>query len=189
MTKIRKRIEPPFRLNMSFDEALTRFANTSPVELGRQIATNMSHRKETGMNRIEWFKTLSTTDAQQPTTGGIVPYLRLTKGSLKKEDFQSWFRDVLFSNAAWEPGNFGKENDLEITNISAQVIIGGVDFGSRSFTVTHGPNRKNSNNTPNTWLHWPPEIQHILQLNDYSGCEVRLTRRESGRYDLTVSSR
>ena len=187
MTNKGKKLEAPLALDISFGEALTRFVATRPLEVGQQLATRVANIRGTGMEQLIWFKKLSTTDAQQPTTGGLVPYLRLTKGSLKTQDFQTWFREKFFANAPWEPGVFGRESDLEIATISINVMVNGVKFGPRSFTITHGQNRHEKHDTPNTWLHWPPEIQAILQGNDYTNCEVRLTRRESGRFDLEIS--
>jgi len=187
MTTGSRKTEPPLRLDMSFAEAMTRFMATKPVEVSRQVAIDVARRRGTGMAALEWKKKLSTTDAQQPTTGGLVPYLRLTKGSLKSEDFQSWFREEFFANAAWAPGQFGREENLEISNIAAKISIDGVNFGQKAFTITHGPHRHESNNTPNTWLHWPVEIQSILHENDYTGYVVVLKRHENGSFELAIS--
>ena len=56
-----------------------------------------------------WWKNLSTTDAQQQTTGGLVPYLRLTSSSLATGNFQTWFRQSFFSCCSWHPGYFNNK--------------------------------------------------------------------------------
>jgi len=161
MTKRPKTYEGPLSLDMDFDEALARFAKTDPKELSRRLDRERVE-KGAGMPELVWSKKLSTTDAQQPTSGGIVPYLRLTKGSLKGENFQTWFRDTFFAGASWAPGEFGRETDIEIAKVVISVVVNGVKLGDKPFTVTHGPNRQDKHETPNTWLHWPPAVQEII---------------------------
>lgn len=140
------------------------------------------------MQEITWTKELSTTDAQQPTSGGLVPYLRLTKGDLEGEDFQSWFRNAFFAGANWSPGSFGRETDIEEAKVVVSVVINGVKLGDKPFTVTHGANRWEKHNTPNTWLHWPPAVQELLIENDLTGCPITLTRQPDGKFRMDIQA-
>lgn len=140
------------------------------------------------MPELVWSKNLSTTDAQQPTSGGLVPYLRLTRSSLKDEDFQTWFRDAFFDGAAWKPDTFGRETDIESCQVDMSVSINGVKLGKRAFTITHGPNRQEKHNTPNTWLHWPPDLQVVLHENDTTGWPVTMTRHTNGSFSLDIQA-
>lgn len=177
---------PPFGLDMDFGEALERFILTDPQEAEK--LQNEEAQQEKPMPTLQWSKNLSDTDAQRETSGGLVPYLRLTKSSLKTEDFQSWFRDTFFADAGWASGSFGRETDIETASVAMQVRVNGLNMGSKAFQVTHGPNRREKNNTPNTWVHWPPEIQSLLQSNDLSGHLITLKREPSGAYEMTIES-
>lgn len=152
------------------------------------LTRNRSHGIDCGMNELKWTKTLSTTDAQQPTSGGLVPYLRLTKADLEDADFQTWFREEFFAAVNWKPGDVGREPDVEITFVKMMISIDGVKLGQKQFEISHGPHRHKRHNTPNTWLHWPEEIQGVLQLNDTSGWVVTLKRDVDGSYSLDIQA-
>lgn len=175
---------PPFGLDLPFNEAMERFAGVIPAELA---VSPRSVPQPEGPSVLTWFKKLSKTDAQQETTGGLVPYLRLTKSSLKGEDFQSWFRNQFFNGVAFVPGVFGREH-VEIAKIPFEVTVRDVNIGTETLTITHGGDREQSNNTPNTWLHWSSKLEHILQLNDFSARPVRITRDDHGAFHLDIDA-
>lgn len=177
---------PPFGLDMPFGEALVRFAGTDRRE-ALDIETAESGITRKGSNLLTWTKNLSQTDAQQETTGGLVPYLRLTKSSLTDEDFQTWFRSEFFAGAAWVPSYFGKEA-VESATIPFQVSVNGINLGAQIFEITHGENRQTKHSTPNTWLHWNAQLAAMLQLNDFTGWPVTLTRETSGVYRLDIQA-
>lgn len=174
---------PPFGLDMPFGEALERYAGVVPSELAMSPRSVSSSK---GPQVLTWYKKLSKTDAQQETTGGLVPYLRLTMGS-RGDDFQTWFRDDFFAGAPFVPGVFGKES-VEIAKVPFDVTVKDVNIGTEIVTVTHGPARQNSNNTPNTWIHWSAKIEQILQLNDFSTRPVRITRDDHGAFHLDIDA-
>ena len=132
-----------------------------------------------------WSKKLSRTDAQQKTSGGLVPYLRLTKGSLKGEDHQTWFRSDFFSGQSWHKATFGKE-DIEQCKVAIEVTFSGIALGDMVFLVTHGADRWESHSAPNTWLHWPERLQSLLQKNDISARTARLSRDQNGTFSLVL---
>lgn len=140
------------------------------------------------MVELVWTKKLSKTDAQQKTSGGIVPYLRLTRSSLKAVDFQSWFRDTFFDVTNWKADTFGRETDIESCCVDMAISINGVKFGKKPFKITHGPNRHLQNNTPNTWLHWPDELQDVLRENNTTGWPVTMKRRGDGSFSLKIQA-
>ncbi|MCA3254920.1 MAG: hypothetical protein INF91_04795 [Alphaproteobacteria bacterium] len=167
---------------MDFDEALRRFIKTDPRELRGDTAMATGGG---ATQMLTWSKKLSQTDAQQPTSGGIVPYLRLIRGSLGKENFQTWFRTNFFDNLAWKPGSVGQETGVEVADVTFDVTLNGVNIGQYTLMVSHGPNRQVNNNTPNTWLHWGP-LQPILSKNNFTGRRALLTRRPDGTYSLAI---
>ncbi|GHC85335.1 hypothetical protein [Novosphingobium pokkalii] len=174
---------PPFGLDLSFDEALARFIQTDRNEaLAAEVADGRSIR---GSSLLTWQKSLSTTDAQQPTKGGIVPYLRLTSGNISTGIFQTWFRQTLFANAAWQPGQFNGK-PVEEAHIPLNVTIQGIYLGMVLFKVTHDSTRQDNNDAPNTWLHWPDQIATILHNNNFSGHVVTVTRDNAGVFSLTI---
>lgn len=137
------------------------------------------------MPLLSWSKVLSLTDAQRPTRGRIVPYLRLTKSG-HKIDSKIWFRHTFFDFAKWKPGTFGNETGLEEAFIDVDFNLNGVPFGTLKCHLTHGPNRWESHSTPNTWLHWPDVIQAYLRKHDLSGHTVNLDRTSSNKITLTI---
>lgn len=177
---------PPFGLDMPFGEALERFIGTDRQEALRAegIEAPSERRKESGL--LTWHKKLSQTDAQQETTGGLVPYLRLTKASLEGEDFQTWFRQEFFGNAAWVAGSFGKE-PVELAKVPFEVSVGGINLGTQTVEVSHGENRKDKHNTPNTWIHWNSQLSAMLQLNNFTDHTVTLTREDTGVIRMDIA--
>lgn len=137
------------------------------------------------MQEQVWGKKLSKTDAQQETSGGLVPYLRLTRGADKNVDYQTWFRTDFFGSQNWQAAKFGRE-DVEQCKVVMDVIFCGVSLGDKVFLATHGQDRWESNNAPNTWVHWPTEIQGLLQKNDLSGQRVQLIRESDGSFTMIL---
>lgn len=178
---------PPFGLDMPFAEALERFIGTDRNEALRAEGKHTPASRNRGQQLLTWFKNLSATDAQQETTGGLVPYLRLTKASLENEDFQTWFRQSFFAGSAWVPGNFGKEA-VELAQVPFEVTVNGLNLGNQLMTVTHGENRKDKHSTPNTWIHWSPQLATMLQLNNFTGYLLTLTREDSGQLLMDIQA-
>lgn len=139
------------------------------------------------MSTLSWKKKLSITDAQQETTGRIVPYLRMTKGSLRNGDFRTWFRNTMFGALSWQPGSFGKEEDLEVAFADMTVSIDGKSFGKIRVMVTYGPNRSQNNSAPTTWIHWPDQVQIHLQNNNLTGFWAQVEKDSSGNFSLSIS--
>lgn len=137
---------------------------------------------------LTWSKKLSRTDAQQKTKGGLVQYLRITNSNTPSgEDFQVWFRTKFFAGLPWKADTFGKEA-VESCYVPFDVTFQGVSLGSITFHVTHGPHRYESNNAPNTWIHWPDRMQKMLAMNDLSGKPVKITRDASGMFSMKLGS-
>lgn len=134
---------------------------------------------------VSWGKNLSTTDAQQQTTGGIVPYLRLTSGNLANGNFQTWFRQTFFNGCAWQAGSFNNK-PVEEAQVFFDVTIQGQQLGSIPFIVTHDNSRQYNNNAPNTWLHWPNQMAAILQSTSYAGRPILLSRRNTNVFTLEI---
>ncbi|WP_146130839.1 hypothetical protein [Sphingopyxis lindanitolerans] len=176
---------PPFGLDIPFDEALLRFARVDPKDLNPAAPARFQQIERMPPSVHTWQKNLSATDAQQETSGGLVPYLRLTSGSLAVGDFQTWFRNEMFGAVAWQAGQFGKK-PVEEAYVPFTVIVQGLNIGTIAFRVTHDDTRQNSNNAPNTWLHWPSQMESILHNNDFSGRPVVLTRDDTGLFTLEI---
>lgn len=132
-----------------------------------------------------WEKPLSTTDAQQETEGSIVPYLRLTKGSLGAQNWQTWFRQTFFVNEAWGPSTFNG-NPVERAAVDFEVFLSRTSLGQETMTVTYLPARADSHNAPSTWVHWSPQIRSRLEAGNFTGALVRLTSGGSAPYRLEI---
>ena len=125
---------------------------------------------------LTWEKSMSRTDAQQETKGALVPYLRLTQGSLKDGDYKVWFREVLFGDLAWKECKVGRTDDCECAGVNIEYRISGKNFGDIATEISHCPSRQQSNNAPTTWLHWPSRIEDFLKENDLSENTVILSK-------------
>lgn len=132
-----------------------------------------------------WWKTLSRTDAQQPTSGRLVPYLRFTKGR-NPQDNQTWFRTTFFGGHGWHNGHFG-QNAVETKDVDFIVTIQGRRLGVRTMSVTHDDNRQNNNNTPNTYLHYDNQTAADLRRTNLTGHRVIVGRDASGAYTFTIN--
>ena len=133
-----------------------------------------------------WWKKLSKTDAQQATSGRIVPYLRLTK-SKSPYDTQSWFRNSLFVDLTWKAGFFGK-HPVEEAKVDIFVEVDGKSLGSQSMLLTHDGNRQYNNNTPNTWIHFNHTTQSYLASNNQTGRIAVVTKDTAGKFHFTIQS-
>lgn len=181
----KERRNPPFRLDMPFPEALERFIRTDRQEALGAEGLEATENERGGQELLTWEKKLSTTDAQQQTTGGLVPYLRLTSGSLSGNAFQTWFRNTFFNSVQWAAGTFNNK-PVEEAHVPFEVTIQGVKLGTVNIKVTHDDTRQDSNNAPNTWLHWPDQLSNVLQSNNFAGHQVVLTRDNAGVFHLEI---
>ena len=134
---------------------------------------------------LTWSKRLSRTDAQRPTRGRVVPYLRFTKAN-NPQDNQTWFRNVFFAGAPWANGFFGKHS-VERVDIDFRVSILGQNCGTRTMTVTHDDTRQDNNNTPNTYLHYDDATLADFNAQNLAGRIVRVTRSDAGVYSFTIA--
>lgn len=176
---------PPFGLDMPFDEALARFIQTGRREASEAEKSGAAPILSRGPTLLTWEKKLSTTDAQQPTTGSLVPYLRLTSGNIPAADFQAWFRQNLFGGIAWQAAQFGGK-PVEEAHVAFNVAVHGLQLGTILFRLTHDDTRQDSNNAPNTWLHWPDQMTSILHSNNFTGSLVTITRDNAGAFTLAI---
>lgn len=138
------------------------------------------------MTGMSWWKKLSTTDAQQATSGRIVPYLRLTK-SKSPYDTQSWFRNTLFSDLTWQAGFFGK-HPVEEAKVDILVEVDGQQLGERTMLLTHDDGRQYNNNTPNTWVHFDSATQNYLASNNQTGQIAIIFKDTKGGFHFVVQS-
>lgn len=86
---------------------------------------------------LKWRKRMTKSDAQQPTLGAKMPFLRFTKGSIA-DDHATWFRDTFFADSVWTTlPNHGHQ--MEETKIKIHVILDGDDLGERAMRIDHDP--------------------------------------------------
>ena len=133
---------------------------------------------------LAWSKKLSKTDAQLPTQGRVVPYLRFTKAN-NPQDNQTWFRHLFFAGEPWKNGFFGR-NPVEVVHIDFAVTILGKSRGMRTMMVTHDDTRQDNNNTPNTYLHYDAATVADFNSQNLSGRVVTVSKDDEGDYALTI---
>lgn len=133
---------------------------------------------------MRWWKRMSATDAQQPTSGRIVPYLRFIRGKNPHYN-QTWFRQFFFGGLNWGPGFFG-QHAVEQSTVAMDVSIAGKYKGTRTFLVTHDSSRMLNNNTPNTWLHYDAATLADLNAVNTAGM-IFSVEYLNGVYKLDIS--
>ncbi len=150
---------------------------TSSERAGVCCGSGLAQQREAHLSSrssIRWWKRLSRTDAQQPTKGFPVAYLRLTqnRGEL---DPRRWFKNVLFAGAEWRPDTFGR-HDVESATVVFRVQDGATDLGDHALLLTHDDTRPANNGTPATWIHWGDDLAAYLRENSRQGWFVIVER-------------
>ncbi len=84
---------------------------------------------------LSWSKRLSRTDAQVPTKGYPVQYLRFTQSG-NPQDVWVWFRSTFFGAETWRPATFGK-NAVERADVKIDVTVLGKSLGTLDFFLTY----------------------------------------------------
>ena len=133
---------------------------------------------------MSWSKVMSVTDAQQPTSGRIVPYMRFTKSN-NIQDNQTWFRNTFFANQNWFNTTFG-DHAVERCDVDIEVSIAGSYKGIRKMFITHDPTRMANNSTPNTWIHYDAATVADLQTVDTTGMTFNIDAKGNG-YQLDIA--
>lgn len=184
---IEKRRELPASLDMSFSEALERFMAVKPSALQSSQDLRKQETIEKGSKMATWEKPLSKTEALQETTGGLVPYLRLTRGTPPNLEYQTWFREEFFAGQEWVLSTFGKTGDpVEETYVPFVVSIRGKVHGTETMRVTHAEGRQENHKAPCTWVHWNDGMTALLESENFTRHVARLTREKNGTYHLDI---
>ena len=132
---------------------------------------------------MKWAKELSATDAQRPTKGAKVKYLRLTKGKIKDVDTSRWFRDKFFKDQQWELDDKNREQCI----VNMNVEFNGIALGRKiKFVVNHSEGRCQSHSAPNTFIGWPQEMEALLVANNMTGREVMITKDLEGNFSMKI---
>ena len=126
---------------------------------------------------MKWEKYLSRTDAQQPTRGRKITFLRLTSGETGVAH-TTWFRESFFDGLSWSFTKSQRGRDIEEAKVDIHVTILGQDYGKRTLRIEHDPTRADSHSAPTTYLRYDNRIRTILesQADLIVGRVVRLTR-------------
>jgi hypothetical protein len=128
-----------------------------------------------------WWKRMSRTDAQQPTKGRLVPYLRLTEGEGDSTDPG----DHLFQDAVWGPGHHG-EHAVDESHVDFEVIDDDKALGNYDLRLTYDPTRPKNHAHPALWIHWG-DLSDYLQKNDREGWYVVVERNDDAVVPLSLT--
>jgi hypothetical protein len=126
-----------------------------------------------------WSKTLTDTEAQQPTDGRLVPYIRLTKADYVGDDWQRRFRDGFFPGLVWAASVFGRSH-VEKSYVTFDVYVQDKPLETSVMQLTHSDDRAESNNTPCTWIHYSDSLGQFLQQNSFAEKLIRVSSRPNG---------
>lgn len=134
-----------------------------------------------------WNKKLSRTDAQQPTAGSRMTFLRLTRSG-HKIDKRDFFRERFFGNLDWRRADIHGMKGVAYAYANIAVVIMGEWRGMRKMLVTHSRKRMTRNSEAPTWLHYDKATISDLVERDVSGEDVRLSIGPDGTYMLAIES-
>jgi hypothetical protein len=120
-----------------------------------------------------WWKKMARTDAQQPTAGGIVPYLRMTEG----EGDSISPHDLLFDMLEWHPVVVNKKTVQEAVTFF-EVVDDRTVLGNFELRLTYDESRTESRAHPALWIHWGDVLRPHLEQNSREGWYVVVQRNE-----------
>jgi hypothetical protein len=121
---------------------------------------------------LRWWKKMSRTDAQQPTEGWPVAYLRMTEGGAGSADL-----DALFAGVPWADGFFGR-NPVQEAHVDFAVYDDDQPLGTYALTLTYNQARTESHMHPALWIHWGEALCEHLRQNSREGWFVVVERNE-----------
>ncbi len=143
------------------DERLPRLPTTNKTQGNRErdklrpIPTHGKGTRPLGkeVKKYSFRKTLSTAilvweskplterslNIPQGTNTNITGDVNLGQGLMEEIDFQHYFRDVVFSELAWDTDPNSGYPHLERADINAELIIKNISYGRYDLEVTHDP--------------------------------------------------
>lgn len=130
-----------------------------------------------------YSKTLSKSDALEPTKGSKVPYLIISGHGTENEGDK--FYNTLFKSGKWYHGFFGR-SIVEKLDVTVYYYFEGSIIGSGETLITYNIDRLGKNNTPTTWLHWPDNMIEFFKDRSLGGYIVTIKRFENDVYALGI---
>lgn len=129
-----------------------------------------------------WFKQLKAADAQQlGGTSNPSGHVTLVNAG-HPIDKRVYFRHDFFGSETWKPQ--GPKN--EVCTISAEVVVGGTNLGTRSFTVQHTPAFEAGQGNRSTVLHWDSLSSH-MRTTSHVDEYLTIEKISSGGYRITIA--
>ncbi len=134
---------------------------------------------------LRWFKKMTVSDAQRPTTGSPTGLLRLTKAGFSIEARQ-WFRDTLFAGT-WT--SVVKRNRPHVVRrVKFHVFIDGGDKGLLEMEVDDAPHREAGQNNITTVIHWGRTMADCFRAANHTGKWVVIERLADDSFRLIISA-
>lgn len=136
---------------------------------------------------LVWRKQMSSSDAQHLRTSNSkrTGNLRLARGEVNDIDQKSFFREVMFGDAAWSATQTARGIKEEAI-IPFEVVIDATDHGYINLKIDHAEYRIARQANIPTWLHWGA-LSSVLRATNYTGAWVIIERRTDGTYKLEIT--
>jgi hypothetical protein len=134
-----------------------------------------------------WTKQMNRSDAQQVSAGSSpTGALRLTEAE-NEIDHRIWFRQTFFgAPVVWRQDADGRGNPIDLAAVSFGVRIDGIDRGTFTLMVDHGPHREAGQGNVPTIIHWGKELAAELRAHDRSGQTLTLERFDDDTFRVTI---
>lgn len=114
--------------------------------------------------------------------------INLGKGLMENVDFQSYFRDEVFSGLEWKKDESSRSPHLERATIKAEVVIKKILYGTYSLEVTHDPRtdtKSYGQKNATTKMKWGA-ARPIVAKKDLLNRNLTLYRKDSDDFMIVI---
>ena len=122
------------------------------------------------------------------TNTNITGDTNLGKGLMEDIDFQSYFRDIVFSELTWSTDLFSRSNYLERAHIVAEIVIKHYSYGTFSLEVTHDPRTNTESYRQHnvmTKIKWG-DARPLISKRDLLDRTLKLYKRDGRNFVIVI---
>ena len=112
----------------------------------------------------------------------------LGKGLMDDIHCQSDFREIVFSDLNWSTNPNSIYDYIERAEISAELIVKNISYGSYTFEVTHNPQEDTPTREQNnimTYMKWG-EAKSVIAKPDLLGRTMKLYKKDSKNFVIVI---
>jgi HKD family nuclease len=113
--------------------------------------------------------------------------INLGAGAMRGIEFQTYFRDIVFSKLVWGKDNQSKYPHLDRASINAELMIAGISYGQFALEVTHNHDLTKSSKQKNTRtaIKWGEAIS-LIKNENLLGRTLKIYDRGSPNFLVSI---